>query len=345
MNNTSDANIVYMQQKKRTAVQKVVDEILTSVVYPCIRRLLSCVTPVCICILRALGDLYGLVMQFFGLRWGSNLVVTSMQHKYLRGEWVSRGDFTQKKITVLYIHGGAFIVGSPLQYRPITLQIAKIMKTSRLLVLKYRKAPEHPFPSGLDDCISAYTYLIRDLMVKPDSIVLMGDSAGGNLAFAVALYCSMTQLPQAGALVGLSPWLNPCTATSTLAKHASENNDKMQPVHMRDTILRMYLNDTRIGTSKFSNTEAHPLVCPMLATDEQLQQLPPLLIQVGAADALMTDCKAFVERVASIQGRTSANKLHIWEGLPHVFQMFSVLVPEAEKSLQYVSEFINQQLM
>ena len=342
----SNANIVYKQRSKRNAVQNMVDQILTSVVYPCIRRLLSCVTPMCVTMLRALGDVYGLIMQLLSVLWGSDLVVKPMQHRYLQGEWVSRGDFARKKITVLYMHGGAFIVGSPLQYRSITLQLAKILDNSRLLVLKYRKAPEHPFPAGLNDCISAYTYLIRDLRLRPDSIVLMGDSAGGNLAMGVALYCSMTQLPQAGALVGLSPWLNPCTTTALLLKHASENRDQMLPVHVKDSIVAMYLKGTM--PAKIPNSElttAHPLVCPMLATDAQLKQLPPFLIQVGANDALMTDCKAFVERVASIEGRNAANKLYIWEGLPHVFQIFSVLVPEAEKSLRSVSEFVKEQLM
>lgn len=339
--------VLYVKHREGTHVQAVIDTILKSVVYPCIKFALGCVSPFCLSVLRAIGALHGCIVIQLRAIWDGGVHVTPMKHAYLRGEWVY-ADKNNKKFTILYLHGGAFIAGSPAQSWSITSELARQLPHGRLLVIDYRKAPEHPFPAGLDDCISAYRHLIYDLQLRADSIVLMGDSAGGNLAMALALYCGIAQLPKAAALVGLSPWLNPFKAVTTLVRHAMENEDPILPVHLKDNVMRLYLSGQRDRgrASVIRNTGlgANWLISPMMATDEQLRHLPPFSIQVGANDALMNECTMFVERAAVVRGRdgATANELIIWEGLPHVFQLFPGFIPEARKSLRHAAFFVTQ---
>ncbi|RJF89209.1 DUF1329 domain-containing protein [Oleomonas cavernae] len=129
-------------------------------------------------------------------------------------EWVVPGGAKDQRV-ILYIHGGAWCLGSPKASRGFAASIASVCRT-RVLSVGYRLAPENPFPAGLCDCIEAYRWLVNVQGVSPNNIIVLGDSSGGNLALAllVALRREADPVP-AGAVV-LSP---PTDLARTGASH------------------------------------------------------------------------------------------------------------------------------
>ena len=87
--------------------------------------------------------------------------------------------------TVLYIHGGGFVVGSTKTVRPFTGRLVSLLGLN-VLSISYRLAPEHPYPAAHEDCMSAYRWLLRQPFGK--RIVIMGESAGGNLVLGTVLH-------------------------------------------------------------------------------------------------------------------------------------------------------------
>ncbi|TPX66344.1 hypothetical protein SpCBS45565_g04527 [Spizellomyces sp. 'palustris'] len=128
---------------------------------------------------------------------------------------------------IYYLHGGAYIVGSPRLYRIFTGRIAK-ETGARIFCVQYRLAPENPFPAALHDAFAGYLYLtqphhpafaglpITHDPVDPKDVILMGDSAGGGLAMALLNYLNLYlrtptgahQVPLPGGSVLLSPWVD-----------------------------------------------------------------------------------------------------------------------------------------
>src|SRR6266568_591387 len=119
---------------------------------------------------------------------------------------------------ILYLHGGGFVTGSSSLYRHLTWRLATAGR-ARLLSVDYRLAPEHHFPAALEDAVAAYRWLLAD---GADSrrIAVMGDSAGGNLAFAMLLKARDEGLPLPAAAVGLSPWLDLALASPSFRLNA-----------------------------------------------------------------------------------------------------------------------------
>ncbi len=105
---------------------------------------------------------------------------------------------------ILFLHGGGYVTGSPSLYRHLTWRIAAAAR-AQVLAIDYRLAPEHPFPAALDDTVTSYRWLLAD---GADSrrIAVMGDSAGGGLAFALLLRLRDEGGSLPSAAVALSPW-------------------------------------------------------------------------------------------------------------------------------------------
>lgn len=96
-------------------------------------------------------------------------------------------------VTILYFHGGAYYLMDPASHRPLCSKLAKLTK-GRALSVRYRLAPQHPFPAAVLDCLVAYLSLLYPpegslhQPVKPEHIVFAGDSAGGNMCLVLTLF-------------------------------------------------------------------------------------------------------------------------------------------------------------
>ncbi len=245
----------------------------------------------------------------------------------LNGEWIEpiAPDHAARHRCILYLHGGAYIAMSARTHRAITSRLA-CWSGARLFALDYRLAPEHPFPAALDDALAAYRALIAAGM-PPSRIVVAGDSAGGGLALALLLAArdAGDDLP-AGAVL-FSPWTDlAVTGDSIIANNAA---DALFVGSWVSAIARHYLADAEA---------TNPLVSPVYA---DLTGLPPLLIQVSDTEVLLDDSRRVAEhaRRAGVEAT-----LQIWPGLPHGWQIFAPILPEARNALRDAAAFIRARL-
>ncbi|WP_376795883.1 alpha/beta hydrolase [Thermogemmatispora sp.] len=230
-----------------------------------------------------------------------------------------------RESTLLFLHGGAFVMGSPRSHRGLAARIAAAARL-RALVIDYRLAPEHPFPAALEDTLSAYRWLLRE-HCRPTEIVLAGDSAGGNLVLATLL-----ALRAAGeALPAAAVCLSPATALDgkgeSLRTHAE-----------RDPVLRAETIGPLVAAYVGGHDPAEPLLSPLYA---DLHGLPPLLLQVGSDEILLSDVVAFAERARQAG---VAVELEVWEGMWHVWQIGVPWMPEAKQAIQHIAAFIRRRL-
>jgi epsilon-lactone hydrolase len=237
------------------------------------------------------------------------------------GEWVQTWRNPPTRV-VLYLHGGGYIAGSPRTHRLLTAEIARRAAT-RLLVIDYRLAPEHPFPAALVDAQQAYRWLLAQGL-PAQRIVVAGDSAGGGLAVALLLALREAGLPLPGGAICLSPWFDLAVAGDTIERNA-------QTDYLNSAVLR--------GAAHFylAGVDPHtPLASPLYA---DLHGLPPMLVQAGSAEVLLDDAQRFV---AQAQQAGVDVRLEIGEQMIHVWQFFHLIAPQARQALRSIGQFIQE---
>jgi len=226
---------------------------------------------------------------------------------------------------ILYLHGGAYVTGSPQTHRSISWVLAKETKM-RVIVPDYRLAPENKFPSALLDCFDTYKYLLQT-GYKADRIVLAGDSAGGGLCFALLQYLEKQKLPKPACVVAFSPWVD--LTLSEISQKLIGNSDILLPKHRLRQIVDYYLADTN---------RDHPLASPIFG---QYNDPPPCFIQSGMNEGFAPDVKKLGDKL-----RQSGSDISIefWKRAPHAFQFYAPIVPESMKALLKAATFIKNQL-
>jgi epsilon-lactone hydrolase len=235
-------------------------------------------------------------------------------------EWVSTPDADPQRV-VLYLHGGAYVIGSIKTHRDLAGRISRA-SGARVLNCDYRLAPEHPHPAAVDDALAAYRWLV-DQGHAPAKLAVAGDSAGGGLTIAALVAIRDAGLPMPAAGVCLSPWvdLEGIGESMTTAAH-------LDPMVQKEHLVRMgklYLGDA---------DPRSPLAAPLYA---DLSGLPPLLIQVGTAETLLDDSTRIAER-ARKAGVTVT--LDVWDDMIHVFQAFAPILPEGQQAVDQIGEYL-----
>jgi acetyl esterase/lipase len=237
------------------------------------------------------------------------------------GEWLEPADATA---TLLYLHGGAYVVGSPSSHR--LLAGAFCRHGFRVFVPDYRLAPEHPFPAALDDAEAVYSGLIAS-GVDATSLAVAGESAGGGLALALLVRVREEGggLPAAAAV--FSPWTDlAITGGSVVANNDAEGlffNDNLQ------ALAAMYLAGADPRT---------PLASPLYA---DLAGLPPLLVHIGERELLLDDAIRLVDRAREAGAEVAFKR---WPVVPHGWQLLQRIVPEAAESVAEAAEFLQHHI-
>jgi monoterpene epsilon-lactone hydrolase len=226
---------------------------------------------------------------------------------------------------LLYIHGGAWFMGSPVTHRGLVSYIAHHGGV-RALSIDYRLAPECPFPAGLDDCIASYVWLL-DRGVPPQNIIVAGDSAGGNLTLALLVALRDADKPLPAGAVALSP-----------ATDLAFTGESVKTRAHLDPILSNLGTNTIIPDYITVYDPHHPYISPLYA---DLHGLPPLLIHVGDHETLLDDAVRFGEcaRAAGVDAHVV-----VWPEMFHVFHVFVPLLPEARQAVVQIGAFIRSRL-
>ncbi len=231
-------------------------------------------------------------------------------------------DTAKPRHVILYLHGGAFVAGSPRTHRSITRRLSFLTK-ALVLAPDYRLAPESPFPAQLEDCVTCYRQLLKE-GYSPDRIAIAGDSAGGNLAFMTAIAAMKADLPGPASLVMMSP---------AFSLHALPNSTAYERVS-RDPMIRVaWAKDVNRAMKVPKN---HPFANPMA---QDISKLPPSLIQVGDDEVLYDNATWLVE-AATAAG--SISELEIYLKRWHVFQAHANLLPSSLRTLDRQADFMKR---
>jgi monoterpene epsilon-lactone hydrolase len=239
--------------------------------------------------------------------------------------WVSTDRTTDAERVLLYFHGGAYVLGNPEVHATVAIQVAH-ESGIRVLSVDYRKAPEHPFPAAVDDGVAVYRALL-ERGYAPGRIGVFGDSAGGGLALAVPLALRDAGDPLPGAIAPLSPWVDLLAESDTLTTLADFDPD----VDPADSLLG-YIRAYAAGQDP-----GQPLISPVNA---DLTGLPPLLIQVGAREVLLSEALRLARNARNSGVEVD---LDVWDGMWHVFQALPT-APEAQRANREIGAFFRRHL-
>ncbi|HEY3713693.1 MAG TPA: alpha/beta hydrolase [Jatrophihabitantaceae bacterium] len=227
---------------------------------------------------------------------------------------------------ILYFHGGVYVIGSATASVPLVGDLVRRTGT-KAITLEYRLGPEHPYPAAVDDARAAYEGLLAQ-GIAPAQIALAGESAGGGLAVATLL-----SLREAGMALPSCAYLMSPYADLTLSGETLAGKSELDPL-LSPEGLRARVPDYVGGADA-----ADPYISPIFG---DLRGLPPLLIQVGSHEVLLSDALRLAGRAAIADVPAT---LDVTPGVPHVFQAYAGLLDEAGAALDRASTFVKTQLV
>ena len=226
--------------------------------------------------------------------------------------------------TILYFHGGSYLLGSPETALSLTANLV-IRTGMRAYSIDYRLAPEHPFPAAVDDAFGAYRALLDDGL-DPSTIVFAGDSAGGGLTVITLLRARDAGLPMPAAIVAFSPGLD-----ATRSGASMDSKDGIDPFFTRESL-------EHTGSLYLAGQDPRqPLLSPAVLADPT--GFPPMLLQAGTNEVLLDDATRMAARAAAAGVDVI---LDITADVPHVFQAFAGRLDEADQALDRAALFITQ---
>lgn len=227
--------------------------------------------------------------------------------------------------TIFYLHGGGYVIGSFKSHRGLVGRLGQAARM-RTLAVDYRLAPEHPFPAAVDDALAAYQWLL-DSGTSPDRIFFAGDSAGGGLVVATLLRCKAQNVPLPGAAVLFSPFADMGTTGQSLIDNRG-----------RDVIVTEGMAPGMAATYLAGADARSPEASPIYG---DLAGLPPILIQVSSHEVLLDDSLRLL-RAATLADVPV--HLRVYQGLPHVWQLFAAILDEGQAAIEEAGVFIDQHL-
>ena len=223
--------------------------------------------------------------------------------------------------TILFLHGGGFCFGSIRMYADLAARLAAA-SGCRVVLPEYRLAPEHQYPAAHDDALRVYEWLI-DQGAAEHGFAVAGDSAGGGLSRATVVTARDGGLPLPSALAVISPWCD--FACNGPTYQANEARDPMLPTSVMSLCAAMYAPDA---------DARDPQLSPLYA---DLSGLPPLLIQAGTEEILLSDST----RLADAARKAGLDvTLRVYDGMWHVWHLFAWAVPEGKAAIRELGRFL-----
>lgn len=235
----------------------------------------------------------------------------------------SRENPNRDKI-ILQLHGGGYVGGMRNAYRMFAGLYNEVSRGMSVLTVDYRVAPENPYPAALEDAFAAYCYLIEDGWFA-EQIILAGDSAGGGLAMALCHYLKDKGMQLPCGIIAMSPWTD-----LTASGESYDTNYEKDPLFgkTRDSLI---YNKDYIG----GNDPLNAYISPLFG---DFRQFPPMLIQVGSYEMLLSDSVSVAAKAREQGGKV---RLSIYEGMFHIFQMAAKMLPESKRAWVEIGKFID----
>jgi acetyl esterase/lipase len=249
-----------------------------------------------------------------------NACIEKVQIDGVNAEWLSlHNKNTHAKKVILYIHSGGFCFGLGNNHRDFALRIAKITGI-KVLAVDYRLAPEHTYPAAMDDCNTAYKWLLKN-GYSSDNIIFGGDSAGASLALMSLLSLKHEDISLPKASFFLSMMGGDLTDFDGESYESRKDKDPLNSKKYIEKYARLFLGSAKVES---------PI-------KQDLTGLPDMFIQVGNDEVLLSDSLLLSERA---ENSGLSVTLEIWDGMWHVFQGFASIVPESQKAIDSLGRFI-----
>lgn len=261
-----------------------------------------------------------------------DLTIEEIDINGMYGEWIRPDRPHNKRRVILYCHGGGYTTGSCSYSRTVTYKLSQATSMD-LFSFNYRLAPEAIYPAQLNDALAAWDYLML-LGYGAKDVILIGDSAGGNLALSLTLKLKESERILPGAIVLFSPWTD-----MTMSGKSYSNKKKLDPVLTREYISLcvsrcIYGAESipkKADTDEYPSLD-NPLVSPLLGDHTGF---PPVYIQVGTNEILYSDSEALYKKLLSQNVRVQFDS---FKGMWHVFQMTPLKT--ASEAIEKTAEFI-----
>ena len=229
---------------------------------------------------------------------------------------------------VLYLHGGAFLTCGVNSHSRIAIALSKFADAP-VLVVDYRLIPKHSIGMALEDCYDGYQWL-RTRGYEPDQIVIAGDSAGGYLALSLAQRLQ-AEGEDPAALVAISPLLQ--LNQQPKLNHPNIHSDALFPPNAFNALVVLV---ARAAAKNKIDGEPEEIYEPL---DHIEPGLPRTLIHVSGSEVLLHDARLAARRLAAAGVPT---EVRVWPGQIHDFQLAAPLIPEANRSLRQIGEYIRE---
>lgn len=240
------------------------------------------------------------------------------------GEYLLSYKNPKNKI-IYYIHGGGFCFGSPASKRMFTLYVVKNFGYN-VYAVDYALAPEHPYPEGLNDCVAAYEKLLKKYEAK--NIMMIGDSAGGNLVVATLLELNKRKIGLPSSFILLSPTLQYVEKTESYIKN-NDSDCMVDGETFIEEIRDIYLKENNVEKLK------HPDYSPLYG---DFHNFPKSYVIVTDSESLYDDSVRFKERM-DYYGRDCT--LDVYHNLMHTFPVIPVF-KVSKPVLRKMEEFIDR---
>lgn len=253
---------------------------------------------------------------------------------HLEAERIHMDNFEMEKLTwkdstsrwvVLHLHGGGYVGAMRKHYKQMAGLYSEVGGGATVITVDYRVAPEYTFPAALEDALAAYEWIL-DQGYSNDQIILAGDSAGGGLAMALvhALKASWRKLP--AGIVAMSPWTD-----VTCSGSSYKDNYEIDPVFGNERSELVFENPY-VGDAD----PRDPRISPLFG---DFYGFPPMLIQVGTDEMLLSDSISVAEKAKSAGVKV---RLSVYNGMFHVFQMAGTIMDESKQAWAEVKRFFEE---
>ena len=240
----------------------------------------------------------------------------------VRGEWVRTPGTTRDDGAILHLHGSAYVLCSSRTHRGLTSHLGAATGLP-VFSIDYRLSPSHRYPAASQDVRAAWDWLLAE-GYDPARIVIVGDSAGGQLAISLALELARTGEPLPAALVTLSPVID-LSLRSAIVRDRIEY-DPFAPASVARRMLEQY-----------ADADAQQDEGLRIGFDD-IEDFPPTLVHCGSREMLAADCTELARR---IRGAGFLVEHRSWPGQMHVFQALTALMPESREALEEIRAFVD----
>ena len=242
----------------------------------------------------------------------------------LPAEWITPKRSKADKV-LLFLHGGGYATGSLRTHRALASQIA-IHARIKALSIEYKLAPEHKFPTQIEQAVAAYQFLLEQGYL-PEDIAIGGESAGGGLTGGTLLYLKDHDIPLPACAIFMSPWFDLTGSGRSLI--TNKHKDPMVPYKGIPLWARNYAGDAEL---------TNPYASPLFG---DLKGLCPVYIQVGECEILLSDSTRYAEKAKNAGVDVT---MEVWPNMFHAWQGFWMIIPEGKAAIEKLGAFLRKNL-